>query len=135
MNWYKLSQIDAQSLANKYPKANGISGDLIVDNDVPNTNSISASLKDYEEIRGIRNIPISEFYLTGISYSIEEDNHIKKIEEQIKQSKHIKPLIVVMDKKGLYILEGGHRAEALYNLKATYVPSLLIVDLENYELV
>lgn len=131
MNWYKLAQIDTQSIANKYPKANGISGDLIVDNDVPNTNSISASLKNYEEIRGIRNIPISEFYLTGISYSIEEDNHIKKIEEQIKQSKHIKPLIVVMDKEGLYILEGGHRAEALYNLKATYLPALLIVDLES----
>jgi hypothetical protein len=40
-----------------------------------------------------------------------------------------------MDKEGLYILEGGHRAEALYNLKAQYLPALLIVDLESYELV
>jgi len=131
MNWYKRAQKDVESLANKYPKANGKSGDLTVRNEVPNTGSISSSLTDYYEIPGIRNIPISEFFLTGKSYSVEEDNRIKKLEEQIARSKQISPLIVVMDKEGLYILEGSHRADALYNLKSTYIPALLIIDLEN----
>jgi len=131
MNWYKKAQIDIDLISAKYPKANGISGELSVRNDVPNTSSISASLTDYYEVPGIRNIPLSEFHLTGKSYSIEEDNRIKSLENQIKFSKQINPIIAVLDNEGLYILEGGHRADALYNLGSKVIPAMLIVDLES----
>jgi len=130
---YKIAQ-DIEALINnislKYPVANN-TDNLLIRKDVPNTSSISATLTNYKELPNIRNVPISEFHLTGKSYSIQENERIKQLEEQIKHNKEINPLIVVVDKEGPYILEGGHRADALYNLKAKYIPALVIIDLDN----
>lgn len=136
MSWYKKAQVNIDEVINKYPVANGVSGNLIVRKDVPNMSSISSSLNNFYTVPNVRNVPMSEFSLTGSSYSPEEDARIKRLEEQIKASMEINPLIVVIDDKGPYILEGGHRADALYNLGAKFIPAKIVIDLEaNNELV
>jgi disulfide oxidoreductase YuzD len=127
MNWYKKAQKVDES---KYPIANGMCDNLIVRKEIPNLSSISASLTNYHEIKGIRNIPMSEWKFTGASYSPQEDNRIKQLAREIKQSGEINPLIVVVDKNDWYILEGSHRAEALYLLGAKRFPALIIIDEE-----
>ena len=79
-------------------------------------------------------MPLSEFDLTGKSYSTSETARIKNLAEEIKMSQEIKPLIVVRDKEGLYILEGGHRAEALYLLGVKYLPAKLVIDLDEVDI-
>ena len=74
---------------------------------------------------------MSVFTLTGRSYSSSENKCIQSLENQIKESKQISPIIVVMDAKGFYILEGSHRADALYNLGASTVPALIVIDTES----
>jgi len=123
--------LSPEELDQFYPKINGYSDGRIIREDIPNMSSIASSLNDYIIIPGIRNIPLSEFSLSGTSYSMQEINRINLLSQQIKQSNEINPLIVVMDEQGLYILEGGHRAEALYLLKANYLPAKLILDIES----
>ena len=45
------------------------------------------------------------------------------------QNLYIYPLIVVWDEQGLYILEGGHRFDALNMLGIKYFPALVVKDL------
>jgi hypothetical protein len=122
MNWYKISQIE------DYFLSNGECDGLTVRSEVPNTSSISSSLNKWEEVSGIRNIPIEQFNLTGKSYSVSEDKRIEALTEQIRLSKEINPLIVVKDRDGLYILEGSHRADALFRLGIRYIPALIVID-------
>lgn len=123
------------TLESKYPKiSNGKSDGRTVREEIPNLDSISASLENYEEVPGIRDIPLSEFDLTGRAYDKYGTDRIKKLAEAIKESGEINPLIVVMDDEGLYILEGGHRAEALHRLGAKSLPAKLVVDTDSVEL-
>ena len=107
-------------------------GDIVdgraVRDDVPNISSISASLTDYTILPGIREVPMSEFTLTGKSYSVSETNRIKDLAEAIAESREISPLIVVIDAEGPYILEGGHRAEALFLLNAKSFPAMVVLE-------
>lgn len=101
--------------------------------EVPNQDSISAELNDYEILPGIREVPMSEFQgLTGKSYSVSETERISKLADKIATSKTIAPLIVVDDghPDGPYILEGGHRGEALFKLGAKSFPAMVVRDLE-----
>ena len=113
-----------------YPRVTGTSDGRIVRKGVPNTASIRAGFNDgeFEELRGIRDIPVAEFGLTGKSYSVSETRRIAELAEQIKASGEINPLIVAVDNEGLSIVEGMHRAEALYLLKAKSFPAVVIVD-------
>ena len=128
--------IDAKSIIEsvdaRYPKVTGTSDGRIVLDSVPNLSSISASLSEYEELPGIREVPLSDFHLTGRSYSVSETNRITDLAEQIRHSGKIAPLIVVVDSdpEGPYILEGGHRAEALFLLGAKSLPAVVVVDLD-----
>jgi hypothetical protein len=138
MNWYKKAQSRQDYIKTidlKYPQANGKSGNLFVRNEIPNTSSISASVGDHYTLRGIRNVPISEFSLTGKSYSVEDNKQIEYLEDKIRESGEINTLIVVIDKDGPYILEGSHRSDALYNIGSQFIPALVIIDLESNELV
>lgn len=135
MKIYRISnststQDIAKVLDAKYPRANGMSDGRVVRKEIPNTSSISASLLEYEEVLGVRDIPMSEFHLTGKSYSVSENLRIKRLAEQIMESGEINPLIAVYDNEGLYILEGGHRAEALFINGAKSLPALIIIDRE-----
>jgi hypothetical protein len=110
----------------KYPTVSGYSDGRVVRKKIPNTASIEASLNEWEVVPGVRDIPMSEFSLTG-----EGSERIDQLAEQIKESGEINPLIVVMDKEGLYILEGATRAEALYKLGAKSFPAKLVIDTES----
>ena len=104
-----------------------MSGLTVTDN-IPNTGSIDSTLDDYDILDGIREVPLSVFDLTGKSYSVSETNRIKQLASLIRDNGWIDPLIVVIDEEGPYILEGGHRAEALYRLGVDSLPALVVID-------
>lgn len=104
-----------------------------VRSDIPNTGSISASLDDYAVLPGVREVPLNIFETKGKPsyYSVSEEKRTKDLAEQIKNSKEINPLIVVLDKEGAYILEGGHRFDALRELDAKSMPAMVVIDKSN----
>jgi disulfide oxidoreductase YuzD len=103
---------------------------LTVRKDVPNMSSIAASLDDYEILSGIREVPRNAFdseYLGSLSYD-KLDKRTKDLADQIRQSKEINPVIVGMDSKGAYIIEGGHRFDALMSQDTKSIPALVVID-------
>jgi len=106
---------------------------LIVDDDVPNSASIGASLDDYTVQEGIREIPFSAFSAAG---NPTRDRRTNALAEAIEQSGHIKPLIVVIEEHnraaGPYILEGAHRFDALQILKKKTFPALVVIDHQKF---
>jgi len=116
-----------------YPKSTDKVDGREVLKDVPNQSSIESSVNDPLVLPGIREVQISQFEgLSGKSYSVSETERIRKLADDIKQSNQISPLIVVDDGHGdgPYILEGGHRAEALYLLGAKSFPAMVVLDLD-----
>lgn len=100
---------------------------------VPNQASISSSLNEYEELPGIREVPMDAFdpQYKPKPYSIGESERLERLQAAIKESGQISPLIVVIDDKGPYILEGGHRFDALHRLGAKSFPAKVVVDTES----
>lgn len=97
---------------------------------VPNTGSIDASLDNYTVLSGVREIPLSAFdqeYVGSISTD-KLDARTRRLAEQIRESGEIAPLIVVADAQGLYILEGGHRYDALIANGAVSLPAMVVID-------
>ncbi len=111
-----------------YPLAGHEVGGLTVGKDVPNTGSISASLTDYEVLQGIREVPLSAFDDPGAPYSPEERKRVSDLAYEIQVNGWIAPLIVVIDAEGPYILEGGHRFDALHALGVERLPALVVMD-------
>jgi hypothetical protein len=123
-NFYKMAHAN-------FPMAGKVVDGLLVRDEVPNVSSISSSLNDYEILPGIREVNLSEFGSYSPNYySAQEEKRTKLLAEQIKNSKEINPLIVVVDSKGPYILEGGHRFDALYEINAKSFPALVVIDKE-----
>ena len=113
--------------------SNNLSDGRIVRKDIPNLGSIDASLTDYEELPGIRDVPMSVMTSTNfplIFHSNSEKSRTEKLAEEIKNSNEINPLIVVYDgnPQGPYILEGGHRFDALRLLNAKSFPALVLIE-------
>lgn len=144
MNWYKQTQqqylwendpelpyANMESAKEKwdlkYPKAGNIVSGLTVVGNVDNTDSISASLENYYVYYGIREVPMSDFGKGGF-YSVDDNERSRRLSETIKASGQISPLIVVVDEKGPYILEGAHRFDALHLLGVQSIPALLVLD-------
>lgn len=127
MSW--LRRI-ANNYDTMFPLAGSVVDGLSVRKDVPNTSSISSSLEDYEILRGIREIPISSFEMHTYqpSYSRSENQRVRALAAEIQQSREINPLIVVIDNEGPYVLEGGHRYDALLMLGAKSLPALVVID-------
>lgn len=97
---------------------------------VPNMGSIDASLSDYSVMPGIRSVPLSAFdaeYLSSISYD-RLDRRTKALADEISASGELNPLIVGIDSKGPYIIEGGHRFDALIALGARELPAVVVID-------
>ena len=63
--------------------------------------------------------------------SPQEEKRTKELARQIQENKEINPLIVVKDSEGHYILEGGHRFDALRELGIDSFPALMVHDLES----
>ena len=109
------------------PIKNGRVSGLTVSKNIPNTESIESSLENYEILKGIREVPFTDLQVSD-HYNHQEQDKIKRLAEQIKQSQRIDPLIVVIDSKGPYILEGSHRSPALKLLGARSFPALVVID-------
>ena len=116
----------------RYPKVRDVVDGRSVLPDVPNTSSIGSSLTDWEALPGIREVPVSEFTLSGKHYSPDGQKRIDQLVAAISQSNEIAPLIVVIDKDGPYILEGATRAEALFKMGAKSFPALVVIDKESF---
>lgn len=114
--------------AEAYPLAGPVVDGRKVRDEVPNTDSIAASLDEYHVLSGIREVPMSDFELTGRAYDVAGTRRIKQLAAEIEASKEINPLIVVVDAEGPYILEGGHRSEALFQLGAKSFPAMVVID-------
>lgn len=114
-----------------FPKAGDKVDGLTVREDIPNLGSISAGFDEgtYDELPGIREVPFSAFEAWG-NPSITD--RTKALAEQIKESGEINPLIVVIEsynlKAGPYILEGGHRFDALQIAGKKSFPALVIIE-------
>ena len=121
-------------LSKKYPKVGAkVDGRRVLKN-VDNTDSISATLDDWDELKGIRAVKMKEFDgPRSVFYAKDDFDTARDLAEKIKVSKEISPLIIVIDNEGPYILEGAHRYVALYYLKAKSFPALIVVDVNEYE--
>lgn len=105
---------------------------------VDNESSIGSSLENYESLPGIREIRMDEFEnvrtgtATGRRASADDDDRVAALAEKIKVSNSISALIVVDDghPDGPYILEGGHRFDALVRLGARSFPAKVVLDLD-----
>ena len=130
----KKVALTLDSITRKYPVVKNI-GEIEVTKNVPNTASIAASLNDYEVVKGIREVPISEFGDANRAFYAANDwERSEKLALAIRKNKYIDPLIVVIDDEGLYILEGAHRWVALAKLKVKSIPAVIVIDLEKISL-
>lgn len=103
---------------------------LTVLSNIDNQSSIDSSLTQYKILPEIREVSMDLFTYTP-PYSVSEFKRVEKLSKLINESKTISPLIIVEDSKGFYILEGGHRFDALNLLKITSFPALVVQDLLN----
>ena len=93
----------------------------------------SSGIDDVE--KGIHRVPLSAFEVTHpnkLFYAKNDIDHVHKLAEQIKQNKYMDPLLVAMDKKGAYVLEGGHRLGAAHLLGMKEIPAMIGHEPENY---
>ena len=122
-----------KNIGKKYKRAKWRVDGRVVGDDVPNTSSISASLNTYKVLPGIREVPFSAFDQMGSLryYSKSEETRTQILADEIFLSEMVKPLIVVEEAEGPYILEGGHRFDALRELEARSFPALVVVDLDS----
>lgn len=100
---------------------------LRVDKDIPNTKSISATFDDWDE-GGVQVLDMADFDSSpyDMFYAKNDIDRSNVLAKEIKQNKYIKPLIVVEDAEGKYVLEGGHRLAALDILGKKQFPALVI---------
>lgn len=126
----KNQQIATSGAPGDFPLAQQVVDGLYVRDHVPNTSSISASLENYTLLNGVREIPISAFdqgYVASITRD-RLDARTLSLADQIRESKEINPLIVAIDEEGPYILEGGHRFDALIANGSRSIPALVVLD-------
>lgn len=125
------------ALNSRFPHASATVDGRTVGSHVPNESSIGSSLTDYEELDGVREVQMSDMdpaYQVK-PYSKTESDRLDRLQEDIKQSKHIDPLIIVVDKqRHPYVLEGGHRFDALKRLGAKSFPAKVVVDTSEVKL-
>ena len=93
----------------------------------------SSGIRDVEP--GIHRVPMSAFEVTHpnkLFYAKNDIDHVHRLAEQIRQNKYIDPLLVAMDKKGAYVLEGGHRLGAAHLLGMKEIPAMIGHEPEGY---
>lgn len=114
-----------------YPVAGKRIDGLEVGTRVDNMSSIGASLENWEALPGIREVPMSEFAPYQKNYAKDYNDRSHALVAEIKESGRIDPLIVVIDKDGAYVLEGGHRLDALQLMGAKSLPAKVVLDLDS----
>jgi len=115
---------------------NTLAGDEIeglkITDHIPNMSSIDATCMDYTILSGIRKVPFSLFGSSGY-YASDDIKRSNDLAMSIKQNGYIDPLIVVVDQDGPYILEGGHRFDAIKQLGMKFFPALVVLDNDAFE--
>jgi hypothetical protein len=122
-----------------YAKAGAAVDGFRVRGHIPNESSIDASLSDYEELSSIREVPVAAFdpeFVNSTRARLQReasklsarDKKVLDLSKEIAASKEINPLIVAVDKEGPYIIEGGHRLDAMIHLGAKAVPAKVVLD-------
>ena len=123
------SSVEPESVADNLPMARDrVDGRRIKSGEIPNLGSIASTLSNYEIVPGIREVSMNHFS-SSPPYSVSEFKKAEALSKQIEESQEITPLIVVEDAEGFYILEGGHRFDALNILKAKSFPALVVKDM------
>jgi GNAT superfamily N-acetyltransferase len=115
-----------ETLHQLYPLAGESVDGRTVRAHTPNQDSIGASFGNYEVLSGVREVPLSYF-----SGKPEITERTTKLAADINQSAELDPLIVAVDSGGPYILEGGHRYDALQMLGAKSFPAHVVLDLDD----
>ncbi len=113
---------EVEVTAKTYPIVSDVVDGRTVKLPIPNQESIEASLEEFEVLPDIREVPMSAF---------PEATEVKPrtdLANEIEQSGEITPLIVVIDDKGAYILEGANRFDALVALNAKSFPAQVVID-------
>lgn len=107
---------------------------------IPNSSSIDGISNEVERLPGIREVPVAAFdpeYVgprLGVpprSYSPSETARLVDLAAAIEESGYITPLIVAIDARGPYVVEGGHRFDALLALGAKSFPAKVVIDVES----
>ena len=100
-----------------------------------NWDSVSASLSQWESLPGYRIVRMSQF--TDLDpneppgfYSRELRESTEELARAIKAGQWIEPLIVAVDERGPWVLEGSHRFDALRILGAKAFPAIVVIDRE-----
>jgi hypothetical protein len=92
-------------------------------------NSISSSIEDYEELPGFRDMSYTGFGDPKKHFYAANDwRWSDELTEKIRRNNKIEPLIVGIDSRGPYILEGQHRFVALSKLGHQSFPALVLID-------
>jgi hypothetical protein len=115
----KITKADQLPMAGKT-----VDGIFVGEGPVPNLSSISSSLDHYEVLDGIRELSM-DYFSPSLPYSTSERKRVDMLVKEIIESNSIVPLIVVEDSEGFYILEGGHRFDALCLMNADPSPQWL----------
>jgi len=103
----------------------------------PNLGSIDSSLDEHELLPGVREVKMSEMEPghNWKSYSASENKRTSDLADEIAATKEINPLILAIDgERHPYVLEGGHRYDALTKLGAKSFPARIAVDTSQVEL-
>ncbi len=113
-------------MALRYPLAGDVVDGRRVRDYVPNLSSIEASVAHPTVLPGIRKISMASFTLDDAPPATDSRTH--ELAEEIQISRELNPLIVGIDEKGPYIIEGGHRYDALKLLGAKAFPAVVVLE-------
>lgn len=117
-----------EAAATSYPVAGQRVGGLRVREHVPNMASIDGYLAASETLPGIRVMPMAAFGdPRTVFYAADDFERSERLAEAISRSMEINPLIVGIDEKGPFLIEGAHRFVALWQLKAREFPAVVVV--------
>ena len=115
----------------RYPPAGDSVDGLYVRPHVPNLDSIDGYFAASKTISGIGVVPMSD--LGGprsVFYAADDFARSEHLADAIRTSGEINPLIIGVDEKGPFIIEGAHRFVALWYLKAREFPAVVVVGEE-----
>ena len=112
----------------RYPPAGDVVDGLTVRQRVPNLDSIYGYFAKSKTLSGIRAVPMSD--LGGprsVFYAADDFARSERLADAIGASGEINPLIIGVDEKGPFIIEGAHRFVALWYLKVKEFPAVVVV--------
>ncbi len=130
MSWLQKTANSGRVIdwAESYPVAGAIVDGRQVTDDIDNISSVRATIMWPTFLEDIREVPLSDF-----SAPPSVTPRTLALAEEIRNSNIIMPLIVAFDNRGPWILEGGHRYDALKIIGAHSFPAMVVVDSEEAE--